>query len=99
MAIAQYNALSTEDKKKCVSATITLSFDPNAVYVDNNSTTFLQGYDIHTEKMNGYDYINQFTFDMEASSSSMVRFYKKDVTKDYSSDGSSEGVVKVEYRY
>lgn len=99
LSISEYNALSDTDKKKCVSASITLEFDPNVVYVNNNSTTFLQAYQIKTEKINGYDYVNQFTFDMEASSSSVVKFYKKDASKDYSSNGNSNGVVKVHYDY
>ncbi len=99
LSISEYNALSDEDKKKCVSASITLEFDPNVVYVNNNSTTFLQAYQIKTEKLDGYDYVNQFTFDMEASSSSVVKFYKKDASKDYSSNGDSDGVVKVHYDY
>lgn len=99
ISISQYNELSDEEKKKCVSASITLKFNPNEVYVDNNSTTYLNSYQIKTEKINNYDYINEFTFDMDASSSSVVKFYKKDVTKDYSSDGSTNGIVKVYYEY
>ena len=98
LSISDYNALSEEDKKKCVSASITLEFDPNVVYVNNNSTSYLQGYNIKTEKVNGYDYVNSFTFDMDASSSSNVKFYKKDTSKDYSST-SNDGVVKVKYNY
>ena len=99
LSIAQYNALTQEEKNKCVSASITLSFDPNIVYVDNNSTTFLRGYNIQTEKINGYDYINQLTFDMSESSSMVRRFYIKDEKKDYSNDGSGSGIVTVEYNY
>lgn len=91
----EYVSLNEEKQNKCRSASITLSFDPSVVYVDNNSTTYLKGYDVETEKLNGYDYINKFTFDMEASSSSVVRFYKKDSSKDYS----NTDIVKVEYDY
>lgn len=99
LTISEYLELSESDQEKCVSASITLEFDPNVVYVDNNSTTFLQAYDVQTERLDGYDYINRFTFDMDASSSSVVKFYKKDPTLDYSSDGSQDGVVKVSYNY
>lgn len=94
ISIDTYNELSSTNKSKCVSASITLSFDTNVVYINNNSTTFLNGYDIVTQKINGYDYVNKFTFDMDASTSSSVKLYKKDPSKDYSS---SDDIVKVSY--
>ena len=92
-----YNSLTKEEKANCVSASITISFDPNVVYINNNSTTFLNGYDIKTTKINNYDYVNKFTFNMDANTSSVVKLYKKDKTKDYSNSGNS--IVKVTYSY
>ena len=92
-----YNSLTKEEKANCVSASITISFDPNVVYINNNSTTFLNGYDIKTTKINNYDYVNKFTFNMDANTSSAVKLYKKDKTKDYSNSGNS--IVKVTYSY
>ena len=97
ISIDTYNNLSDSDKGKCVSASITLSFDPNVVYLNNNSSTFLKGYNVETEKINNFDYVNKFTFDIDASSSSTVKLYKKDPSKDYSTKG--DGIVKVSYSF
>ncbi len=97
ISIDTYNSLSSTNKKKCVSASITVSFDPNVVYINNNDATFLGGYDIKTQKINNFDYVNGFTFDMDASTSSNIKLYKKDVSKDYSTKG--DGVVKVSYNF
>ena len=91
-----YNALSDENKEKCASAIITVSFDPNTIYVDNNSTVYLNSYNRETEEINNYDYINKFTFKMDSSSSSLVKFYKRDVSKDYSNDND---IVTVSYEF
>ena len=91
-----YNTLSDENKENCVSAIITVSFDPNIIYIDNNSTVYLNSYDRETVKINNYDYINKFTFKMDSSSSSLVKFYKRDVSKDYSNDSN---IITVSYEF
>lgn len=97
ISIDTYNNLSDDNKSKCVSASITLSFDPNVVYLNNNSSTFLKGYNVVSEKINNFDYVNKFTFDIDASSSSSVKLYKKNPSKDYSTNG--DGIVKVNYNF
>lgn len=92
-----YNSLTEEEKSNCKSATITVSFDPDVVYIDNNNSTFRTAYDIKTEKKGNFDYVNEFTFDIEATSGTYIRFYKKDSTKDYSAQG--DGVIKVNYSF
>lgn len=94
--ISTYNALSDTNKAKCVSAKITMSFNPNVVYVNNNSTSFLNVYDVQTEQINNFDYINQFSFNVAASSSNVIKFYKKNVNNNYTHAGSG-GVVEVSY--
>lgn len=93
---ATYNTLSDGYKAHCASAIITVSFDPNIIYVDNNSTVFLNSYNRETVRINNYDYINKFTFKMDSSSSSLVKFYKRDVSKDYSNDSD---IVTVSYEF
>lgn len=92
---SDYAKLSDENKAKCASVIITVSFDPNVIYTDNNNTTFLNSYNIETEKLNGFDYINKFTFKMDSASSTVVKFYKKDASKDYT----DQDVVKVSYEF
>lgn len=80
--IAEYQALSSADQAKCFSARITLSFDPTDVVIDttnnllNNATT-------STTTVNGVAYISTITFDVDPMSSNVVRFYKLDVSQDY----------------
>ena len=90
-----YASLSTLNKDKCASAIVTLKFDPNVIYTDNNNSTFLNAYNVKTEKINNYDYINGFTFKMDSTSSTVVKFYKKDVSKDYT----LADVINVSYDY
>ena len=82
--ISEYLALSSENKKKCTSAVITLTFDPRVLRLDMTSEAFLQAYNTSTSIMSdGYDYINSVTFGIEALSSNAVRFYKLNTTNDY----------------
>ena len=91
----EYASLSKEDKDKCASAIVTLKFDPNVIYIDNNNTTFLNSYNTKTERIDSYDYINEFTFKLDSSSSVVVKFYKKDDSKDYT----GTNIVNVSYDY
>lgn len=90
-----YASLSQENKEKCASAIITVNFDPNIVYIDNNNTTFLNSYNIETTKLNNFDYINKFTFNMDSTSSTVVKFYKKDSNLDYS----GTDIIEVSYDF
>lgn len=90
-----YASLSVQNKDKCASAIITLKFNPDVIYTDNNNTTFLNSYNVKTEKIDGFDYINEFTFKMDSTSSTVVKFYKKDVTKNFT----GTNVISVSYDY
>lgn len=79
---AVYKALSEADKSKCSSALINLSFDPNDVVLDTTSEvvhimTYL------TQNIGGVDYIDDITFGVDSLSSTKIRFYKNDVTLNY----------------
>lgn len=90
-----YNSLSNVNKKKCASAVITVSFDPNVIRVDSTATDYLNAYDIETETIDGYDYVKKFKFDMSPSISSVLKFYKKNKSVDYS----ASDVIHVSYSY
>ena len=77
-----YLSLDPADRKKCASAIITLSFDPNDIVIDTTSS-ILNESTITTTNIDGVEYINSLTFPMDASSSKDVRFYKLDTSKDY----------------
>ncbi|MGN1327530.1 MAG: hypothetical protein ACI4VQ_05615 [Clostridia bacterium] len=78
-----YLTLSEENKNKCYSALITLEFDPEEVVLDMTNTNYLNATQVTTKNVNGINYINGITFKVEPISSAVVRFYKSDVTKDY----------------
>ena len=82
--ISEYLSLSSEDKKKCASAVITLSFSPNLLRLDMTNEAFLQSITTSTSIMSdGYDYLNSVTFGVEALSSTSVRFYKLNTNNNY----------------
>lgn len=93
---ATYSNLSEMNKAKCVSAKINFEFNPNTVYVDNNSTSFLNSYDRKSIMIDKYEYVSNFSFDMESSSSTIIRLYKRDASKDYSNNSD---VVTVSYEF
>ena len=78
-----YLTLSDANKAKCYSALITLSFDPNEVLLDMTNTNYLNAISTTTTNIDGSNYINSMTFKVEPISSAVVRFYKIDVSKDY----------------
>ncbi len=85
ISIDAYEKLTTENKKKCMSAMITLTFDPNVVLLDMTDETYIHRSEATpgTMVIDGYNYVNSFKFDMKASSTIKILFYKKDSSKDY----------------
>ena len=81
--INTYLNLSIDKKEKCKSALITLTFDPNKVVLDMTSEYYLNSISHTTTMINGHEYINSITFNVEAISSAQVKFYKIDATKNY----------------
>lgn len=81
--INDYLNLSDENKIKCYSAEITLSFDPKVVVIDSTDKNYLHVKDLKYTNLNGYIYVNEIIFDVEALSSENVRFYKLDKSKNY----------------
>ncbi len=90
-----YDSLGDSDKRKCASAIITVSFNPNVVKVDNTSSDFMKAYNIETQVIDTYDYVKKFTFDMDSSVSSVIKFYKTNKSVDYS----NTDVLTVTYSY
>jgi hypothetical protein len=88
-----YLSLSDLDKLKCYSSTVTLTFDPTVIVLDLTDSNYLNAKNILSKTVNSYNYISGMTFNVEAISSTRVRFYKKDKTKDYSYPNSSNTSV------
>lgn len=78
-----YLSLSDENKKKCYSGEITIKFDPTKVQIDMTDKNYLKAKNIKQTNVNGYNYINELTINVDALSSENIRFYKVDKTQNY----------------
>lgn len=78
-----YISLSDINKRKCVSAEITLTFDPEKVILDITNTAYLKKESYKVINIDGYDYVNSITFRMDSESSEVVKFYKANTNIDY----------------
>ena len=68
---------------KCYSALITLSFDPTVVVLDMTNSNYLNATNVTTQNVSGINYTNGITFEVEPISSTIVRFYKNNVSQNY----------------
>lgn len=85
ISVEVYNLLSPENKKKCFSAKVTVTFDPKEVYLDMTASAYhnkLAGTE-QTQTINNHSYVSSFTFEIPASSSEKILFYKENISKDY----------------
>ena len=79
-----YLGLTEEEKAKCYSSEVTIEFDPNEILLDVTSENYKNAINVTTTTINGKNYINSITLDIDAISSVDLRFYKTDISKDYS---------------
>lgn len=94
--IDTYLALTEEEKKKCYSSIVTVSFDPNEILLDNTSQNYQNATNKTTTTINGKSYINSITIPIDAISSADLRFYKVDTSQDYTYPNlNNESVVTV----
>lgn len=77
-----YLALSDTNKANCASQIVTLTFDPNIVILDTTSSIMDNSTKAYTT-VNNVSYISSITFNVEAMSSTEIRFYKKDTSQNY----------------
>ncbi len=81
--IDTYLNLTAEKKKKCYSSIITLNFDPTKVVLDLTDTNYINATNVKNKQINSYSYVSGITFNLDAISSTRVRFYKKDINQNY----------------
>jgi len=81
----EYLVLNPENKTKCTSSLINISFDPNVIIIDTTSPILngIKESDISTVQINGISYISGIKFKVDALSSEAIRFYKKNPNKNY----------------
>ena len=81
--IETYLSLSEENKAKCSSAIVNLSFDPNVIILDMTSEDYQKAINTGQEVINNHNYINRMSFKIDALSSETVKFYKADPSQNY----------------
>ena len=94
--IDTYLALTEGNKAKCSSAIVTISFNPEQVLLDITNESYSKAKNIETTTVNGKTYINKFTILIDAISSTDLRFYKVDASKDYTyPNGNKPSVLSI----
>lgn len=85
LSLDQYNALSDQNKAKCFSAKVDLTYNSNEIYLDMTDDTYLNAINgtIKTKQYNNFTYISGHSFYVDANSNTEIIFYKKDITKNY----------------
>ena len=93
-----YQSLTPSEQQNCASAIITLSFDPNVILLDMTNEFYQNAFNINTVRINNYDYISSFSFKIDAMSSNNIKFYKKNVSNNYSyPSGYGNSIITVTY--
>lgn len=95
--ISEYIQLEENNKKKCHSMNVELRFDPNEVIMDTTSSVYLDAKSkglTQSTNINGNELVNYMKFHVGAEESGVIKFYKKDSSKDYSYLG-EEGVTPI----
>ena len=90
LTVSAYEALSDDQKALCYSARVTINFNPNVCVMDITDPHYIEAAansrtttTTVTKNGNNYTYVNGLTFDVNPLTSTSVRFYKNDVTQDY----------------
>ena len=78
----EYKALSPENKAKCTSAVITLTFNPSVIVLDTTSE-IVHNMEYNETTVNSIDYVSTIEFPIEAMSSNKLRFYKANPANNY----------------
>lgn len=95
----KYLELPEQDKKKCHSMIIKLEFNPQEVLVDMTSEVYLQTIETTSTTIDGKKYINSITFKLDAISSKAIKFYKRNLDKDYTyPKDNNKPIINITYR-
>ena len=92
-----YRTLSDTDKAKCVGEEITITFNPNIIFIDTTDNLIDSStYTVTT--IQGTDYLNSLTFTIEPVSTIAIKFYKVNPSVDYTyPNGNATSVVGVSF--
>ena len=96
--IPTYQALSNNNKEKCASAIVTLTFDPTKILLDMTSQEYQEAESVVKQTINNHEYIKSISFKIDVLSSKQIKFYKIDTTKDYTyPNNNNNSIVNVSY--
>ena len=74
---------------------VSLQFDPNVVRIDLNDEAYFDRIQ-NSEKIDSNGFIEKFIFTMDKESSKNIKFYKMDITQDYTyPSGSTTSVITI----
>jgi len=77
--------------------TITLTFNPAVVTLDMTNDAYIKRISSTVTTINSHSYVNSITFKVDALSSTAIRFYKTDISKNYTyPNGNSSPIVTVQ---
>ena len=97
--IDTYLSLSDSNKEKCYSAIVDIKFDPNEILFDVTNSAYTDATNITTTVIDGKTYINGFSIKIDAISSREIRFYKADISKNYTYPyGNNKSIVNITSR-
>ncbi len=83
VSLGDYSLMSDENKRKCISTQVTITFDPNNILLDLTSEAYINCVASTTTTIGDYLYVNSITLNVDASSNKEVIFYKNDINSDY----------------
>lgn len=86
ISLDDYVNLSDENKKKCFSAKVTLTFPADVVALDMTAKSYLhmsENSEVDTTLSDGYKYVKSYTFLLDATASEKILFYKNDISQNY----------------
>lgn len=86
ISLDDYVNLSDENKKKCFSAKVTLTFPADVVALDMTAKSYLhmsENSEVDTILSDGYKYVKSYTFLLDATASEKILFYKNDISQNY----------------
>lgn len=98
ISISEYLALSDDDKEKCHSLSMQVEIDPNQVVFDTTDSVYLESRNeptTTTSLIDSYSYVNKVSFKIEAEESRSLKFFKNDVTKNYTYLGNNVDVISI----
>lgn len=97
--ISSYLALTPAEQENCASVVITLGFNPNVVPLDMTNPSYLRKVSQTTTQIGGYDYINGYSFKLDALSSETVKFYKNTPANNYTyPSGNNPSIITFSYQ-